>query len=147
MLVTICRRGAVAACVLGFAVLVVPGSGRSASAGVVAPADTDPASAAIAHTDTTTSAATGVSAVVLPSTATDDRQAFWYPGVDAVAVEPINVSSVPVSSNPSAASVAPLAGGEQHPLIPLPGAASTGMAGLLGLAAIKILRNYRKLLA
>jgi hypothetical protein len=145
MLVTTCRRGAAAACVLGFAALVAPGLGRSASAGVVAPPDADPTAAApsIAHADITT---TDASAPALPATPTDDHQAFWYPGVDGVAVEAPSISSVPVNATPGAGSVAPLAGVEQHPLIPLPGAASTGMAGLLGLAAIKILRNYRKLL-
>jgi len=55
--------------------------------------------------------------------------------------------SNPVMTGWFPTNVGGLHGMQQHPLIPLPGAAWTGMAGLLGLGAVKLLRNARRLLA
>jgi hypothetical protein len=62
---------------------------------------------------------------------------------DSSGVDSISLSNVPVQTPGLANAVA---GAQQHPLIPLPMPAWTGMAGLLGLAAVKVARNYRKLL-
>ncbi|HEV2296477.1 MAG TPA: hypothetical protein VGR35_21715 [Tepidisphaeraceae bacterium] len=76
----------------------------------------------------------------------EDAQPFWFPGADGL--DSVSITSVPVRSSVDGTHASsPLPGTQQHPLIPLPGAAWTGMAGLLGLGAVKVLRNFRRLLA
>ena len=116
------------------------------SAGIVAPPSSDPLDAsevAPAQPHLTDAAAPAVSPVN-----PNDAEPFWYPGADGASGinEALSISSIPVQSHDDA-NVGGLHGMQQHPLIPLPGAAWTGMAGLLGLGAVKLLRNARRLLA
>ncbi len=60
------------------------------------------------------------------------------------AFETVSVNIVPVRMSGDASSTTV---STQHTLIPLPDAAWTGMAGLLTLASIKFVRNFRRLLA
>jgi hypothetical protein len=113
---------------------------QDASAGVVTPTEAE-------TTNITQTSVTQEKAAGLPSpVATGDAQQFWYPGMsDSSGIDSISLSNVPVQT-PSLAGAGTLAGAQQHPLIPLPMPVWTGMAGLLGLAAAKVARNYRKLL-
>jgi hypothetical protein len=107
------------------------------SAGVVSPSDGDPPR----PTDASSPTPGAVIASALPLPGVSEPQPFWYPGVDPV----VSVSSVPVAAA-SAPAIA-LPGDQQPPVIPLPGAAWTGLAGLAGLGGVKLVRNLRKLLA
>ncbi len=147
MLVPIRRwRAAVFGVVLVFASL----SAASLSAGVVAPSENSdrlPAAQSPNLAPTTLAQRDRDVAVAfsLPLPSMDEgAQTFWYPGIDSVAST--SISSVPIHAG-SDLHVTPFPGTAQQPLIPLPGAAWTGMAGLLGLGAVKLLRNFRKLLA
>ena len=116
------------------------------SAGIVAPPSSEPS-----HTSEVAPAQlrlTDAAAPVVSPGNANDAEPFWYPGADGVngVNQAISISSIPVQSNDDA-NVGGLHGMQQHPLIPLPGAAWTGMAGLLGLGAVKLLRNARRLLA
>jgi hypothetical protein len=115
------------------------------SAGIVAPPSSDPSPASEgipAQPRLTDAAAPAVS-----RTDANNTEPFWYPGADGASGvnEALSISSIPVQSDE--ADVGGLHGLQQHPLIPLPGAAWTGLAGLLGLGAVKLLRNARRLLA
>ena len=116
------------------------------SAGIVAPPSSDAShrSEVVPAQPRLTDAA---APTVLPSNA-NDAEPFWYPGADGASGinEALRITSIPVQSNDDA-NVGGLHGMQQHPLIPLPGAAWSGMAGLLGLGAVKLLRNARRLLA
>jgi hypothetical protein len=127
-------RGAVLA---GLMVLLACQAAR-VSAGVVTPASAD-ASPAVDMSSTAARGNVEVAASVPPVPPTADADAFWIPGANS-----LELSVVPVPSKIDEGGVISQV---QHPLIPLPGAAWTGMAGLLSLGAIKVLRNYRRLLA
>lgn len=132
----ICRRGAAA---VGVILLLASLPARVASAGVVAPpvSSSPPA----AETSSFSAPIAGTELVVT----TGDAEPFWFPGVDDAALSQASLSSVPVRSQEGAGLIVP--GTHEHPLIPLPPSAWTGMAGLLGLGAVKLLRNARRLLA
>ncbi len=123
------------------------------TAGVVAPPVSDPlltieADAALAERSVAAPVATVQATTLLPLPAAGEPQPFWFPGADDRAgIADVRLSSVPVRGSDPEASGAILLGAQQHPLIPLPASAWTGMAGLLGLGAVKLLRNVRKLLA
>ena len=134
------RRGAAIAGVISL--LSVASLPRGASAGIVTPTEAE----TTAKPASSQTSAPHERAIALPSPVTRDPQQFWYPGMsDSSGVDSISLSNVPVQT-PDFASAGTLAGAQQHPLIPLPMPAWTGMAGLLGLAAVKVARNYRKLL-
>ena len=129
------RRGRAAA--LGVVLLLVWSAGV-ASAGVVAP----PASDSELNELPPAAPAAGV----MPALAIGhEPQPFWYPGADDHSIGDVAISAVPVRAADSVGTVLP--GTQQHPLIPLPASAWTGMAGLLGLGAVKLLRNARRLLS
>ena len=133
------------AVVVGLAFGLACQHAASVSAGIVAPPSSDPSptsEVAPAQPQLTDAAAPAMSPIN-----GNDAEPFWYPGADGAngVNEALNISSVPVQSDE--AGPAGLHGLQQHPLIPLPGAAWTGMAGLLGLGAVKLLRNARRLLA
>ena len=114
------------------------------SAGVVAP----PASDASPTTEVATDSERVAEVTpALPLLGASDAQPFWFPGADgggSGSADAFSISTSPVQPN----DIGPgLHGLQQHPLIPLPGAAWTGMAGLLGLGTVKLLRNARRLLA
>lgn len=132
------------AAVIGVVIALAGPSAASLSAGVVAPMEKDP----LPHVEPSASAAAPELAIALPLPAGDENkpQSFWYPGADGI--DAVSISSVPIPAStdqPLPTSAFP--GTQQHPLIPLPGAAWTGMAGLVGLGAVKLLRNFRRLLA
>ena len=119
------------------------------SAGVVAPpvaSDPAPADNAVVPSEDVANRLAAEYAPALATSNLNESQPFWFPGADRVAsdVPSVSLSSTPIQSDPA---VPGLHGMQQHPLIPLPGAAWTGMAGLLGLGAAKLLRNARRLLA
>jgi hypothetical protein len=123
-------------------VLALTCSASSSSAGLVPPTASDPQPVDQSEDPSAAQPANGVS-VALP-VAVESEEPFWFPGAEGA--ESLAISSVPiVASDMDQAS--PFPGTQQHPLIPLPGAAWTGMAGLLGLGAVKVLRNLRKFLA
>ncbi len=141
MRLPISRMGAAAIVVFACVTSRVP-------AGVVAPSASDP----LVTVETSPTEPSPVEAIqpttLLPLPATTEPQPFWFPGADdRGAIADISLSSVPVRSSDPEAAGAILLGTQQHPLIPLPASAWTGMAGLLGLGAVKLLRNARKLLA
>jgi hypothetical protein len=116
------------------------------SAGIVAPPSAGPS-----HTSEVAAAQPRLTDAAAPTVSpvnANDAEPFWYPGADSASTinEALSISSIPVQSNDDA-NLGGLHGMQQHPLIPLPGAAWTGMAGLLGLGAVKLLRNARRLLA
>lgn len=120
------------------------------TAGVVTPPAADPLVTVEVETALaeTTPVATVQATTLLPLPAAAEPQPFWFPGADdRGGIADVSLSSVPVRGSDPEASGAILLGTQQHPLIPLPASAWTGMAGLLGLGAVKILRNFRKLLA
>lgn len=145
----ICDRGAAAVGLL----LLVCLAGRSASAGVVTP----PLAAAPLVVDAPVMAGSvdGRSMdllATLPSSSSHDSPAFWFPGFDDgtladATLANVSLDSVAVRAVGAHGSGSPLAGAQQHPLIPLPPSAWTGIAGLLGLGAVKMLRNARHWLA
>jgi hypothetical protein len=137
------RRGTAIVGVIS--VLALAALPRNASAGIVQPTEaqaapaTPPPQAVPAHQ-------TSISLPAPVAPAASDARQFWYPGIDdGAAIDSITLSNVPVQTT-GLSDTATLAGAQQHPLIPLPIPAWTGMAGLLGLAAVKVARNYRKLL-
>lgn len=133
-------------------ILLIACSGAGVTAGVVAPPASDPAfkasepSPAAPEPFPERLMVTSVPSA-LPPSAANEAQPFWYPGVDDGTTANVSLSSVPVRGSAPEAAGAILLGTEQHPLIPLPASAWTGMAGLLGLGAVKLLRNFRKMLA
>ena len=133
------------AVVVGVAVVLAYQHAAVVSAGIVAPPSSEPLPASdLAAAQPQLDAA----APAISQTGAGDAEPFWYPGADGAngINEALSISSVPVPSTDDA-HVGGLHGLQQHPLIPLPGAAWTGMAGLLGLGAVKLLRNARRLLA
>ena len=133
------------AVVVGVAVVLACQHAAVVSAGIVAPPSSEPLPASdLAAAQPQLDAA----APAISQTAAGDAEPFWYPGADGAngINEALSISSIPVRSTDDA-HVGGLHGLQQHPLIPLPGAAWTGMAGLLGLGAVKLLRNARRLLA
>lgn len=139
MLLTIRRWRAA---VVGVILLLAAHSGARVSAGIVDPPKLRPQPAA----DQSSPRGTGGITVSLPLPASNgETQPFWFPGADGI--EAVSISSVPVHSSVGSLDTPAFPGTQQHPLIPLPGAAWTGMAGLLGLGAVKVLRNLRRLLA
>ncbi len=132
------------AVVVGLVVGLACQHAADVSAGVVAPPTSEPS----LDTEITTAhpKRAGDAAPPLPLPNASDAQPFWFPGADggSSSADAFSISSSPVQSN----EIGPgLHGLQQHPLIPLPGAAWTGMAGLLGLGAVKLLRNARRFLA
>jgi hypothetical protein len=126
-------------------VLAVASLPRNAPAGIVPPSETGAAAAADQVPQASPVPEAPVSLPVAATSSPDPRQ-FWYPGInDGTGIDSFRLSNVPVQTT-SLDSTGSLAGAQQHPLIPLPIPAWTGMAGLLGLAAVKVARNYRKLL-
>jgi hypothetical protein len=120
-----------------------------ATAGVVAPpiaSDSAPAENAVVPSQNAAERFNADYVPALATTGSNESQPFWFPGADRVGSDatPMSISSTPIQSDPA---VPGLHGMQQHPLIPLPGAAWTGMAGLLGLGAAKLLRNARRLLS
>ena len=115
-------------------------SARVALAGVVVPPASDP----LVSMDVS-SALPNPDAAAAPPAVAAEAQPFWYPGADDAALADVSLSTVPVRAEVSGGAMLP--GTQQHPLIPLPPSAWTGMAGLLGLGAVKLLRNARRLLA
>jgi hypothetical protein len=130
------RRGRAA---LVGVILVLAFTSAGVFAGVVAPPDSEPAPAADALTPSSKLPDAMESALPVPGA--NDPQAFWFPGSDATAD---SISSVPIRSGDAGASEP---GTQEHPLIPLPGPAWTGMAGLLGLGAMKVVGKFRRWLA
>ena len=132
------------AVVVGVAFVLACQHAAVVSAGIVAPPSSDPSPAAEvapAQPHLIDAAAPAGS-----RSSANDAEPFWYPGADGAGInEALSITSIPVQSDE--ASPAGLHGLQQHPLIPLPAAAWTGMAGLLGLGAVKLLRNARRLLA
>ena len=115
-------------------------SARVTLAGVVVPPASDP----LVSTDAPP-ALPAFEGVAAPLAVGAEPQPFWYPGADDAAIADVSLSAVPVPAQDGAGVILP--GTQQHPLIPLPPSAWTGMAGLLGLGAVKLLRNARRLLA
>ena len=134
MRLPICRWGAAVVVVLACC------SARAALAGVVVP----PASDSLVSTDVAP-ALRGAEAVTSSLAVGVEAQPFWFPGADDAALADVSLSAVPVRAQDGGGAMLP--GTQQHPLIPLPPSAWTGMAGLLGLGAVKLLRNARRLLA
>ena len=133
------RRGAAIVGVIS--VMAIASLAQDASAGMVTPTEAEAATVPLPQASSSRE-----KAVALPSPAAGEAQQFWYPGsTDGSGVDSISLSNVPVQTT-DLANAGSLAGAQQHPLIPLPMPAWTGMAGLLGLAAVKVARNYRKLL-
>ena len=108
-------------------VVAVSSLAQDASAGVVTPMQAETTTVTLPQ-----SSAPHQKAAALPSsTSAKDAQQFWYPGMsDSSGVDSISLSNVPVQTSDLAAG-GTLAGAQQHPLIPLPMPAWTGMAGLL----------------
>ena len=139
MPVRIYRRGAAAIiCVPMVAFLLA----RASAAGVVTPPPSD-LPQTIQAASNTLDRHVDAAALSMPVPPALDSQPFWFPGVD---VDDVNLTSVPVRSQDGDGAGVILSGTQQHPLIPLPASAWTGMAGLLALGAIKVMRNFRKLL-
>ena len=122
-------------------VLALAFGARVSSAGPVPPTASDP----VLDQSTYAAAAEPIDdvAAALP-VSVENEEPFWFPGAEGA--ESLAISSVPVAASDMELA-SPFPGTQQHPLIPLPGAAWTGMAGLLGLGAVKVLRNLRKFLA
>lgn len=140
MRLPICDR---AAAHLGL-LLLVWSAASSVSAGIVAPPLSaspvaDRADLIVPHTAGPMAAP--------PSLTSSDRPAFWFPGVDDQKLAQVSLNAVTVRAMAAEAAEPRIAGAQEHPLIPLPPSAWTGMAGLLGLGAVKVLRNARKWLA
>jgi len=130
------------AVVVGLALGLASGNAILVSAGVVAPPSPESGSTVknAAQSDLVVDVAQA-----LPLPTANDAQPFWYPGADGRdAIGAVSLTSTPIQSSELTPGIHGL---QQHPLIPLPGAAWTGMAGLLGLGALKLLRNARRLLA
>ncbi|MGB7160707.1 MAG: hypothetical protein WBD40_21770 [Tepidisphaeraceae bacterium] len=105
-------------------------------AGTVAPPAVEPM-AVVSESDHTVNDAIGEPAP-LPLRPMDG----WVsPAIEA---NSIGINSVPVRTPEELIAVG---GATHHPVIPLPGAAWTGMAGLMALGGVKALRNVRRLLA
>lgn len=133
-------RSLITAAVMAMTLAALPQ--QTARAGLVTPADVEPAAV-----ETEPSTELKGSALLPSPTVSADAQQFWYPGIgEGVEIDAIALSRVPVQTT-GLDGPRTLAGAQQHPLIPLPGAAWTGMAGLLGLAAVKVARNFRRILA
>ena len=137
------------AVVVGAMFALAAHSAAPATAGVVAPpiaSDSAPAENAVVPSQDAAERFNADYVPALATTSSNESQPFWFPGADRVGIDatPMSISSTPIQSDPA---VPGLHGMQQHPLIPLPGAAWTGMAGLLGLGAAKLLRNARRLLS
>ena len=137
------------AVVVGFIVALAWFHAVPASAGVVAPpmiSDPAPADNSVIRSRGEAERSAFDYAPSLAARESGEAQPFWFPGADRIGSDTpaVSISSTPIQSEPVVPGVHGL---QQHPLIPLPGAAWTGMAGLLGLGAAKLLRNARRLLA
>lgn len=131
---------------VGVIVVLASHSAASLSAGVVAPPEFNPPPAAETSSALPQQVVRDIEITLPLPSDSSMAEPFWFPGADGG--EGTSISSVPVRSPvDDLHATAPFPGTQQHPLIPLPGAAWTGMAGLLGLGAVKLLRNFRKLLA
>lgn len=127
------------AAIVGIVLLVSASESTRSSAGVVAPSDVDLSPAIAIEATPVQLSAVHVAVASLP--APSHPQSFWFPGSEAAGSA---LGSVPI---PAVDANVDIPGTGQTPLIPLPGAAWTGMAGLLGLGAVKLLRNARRFLS